>query len=120
MLGPDGTLSLPAWVQLVFTSDLSTSLAMGHPDQRTPDNHRSSTDQDAPTPDVSQDLADDLKDDSLQEAADTGTDVRAPEPGEEHRQGEAGNAYVGRQMSDAQKANPRVEDADRVQKDDDR
>lgn len=90
---------------------------MGHPDQRTPNDHRSSTDQDAPTPNVSQDLTDDLNDEQLRDAADTGPDVRAPEP-EEERQGEAGNTYVGRQMSDAQKANPRVEDADRVQKED--
>lgn len=92
---------------------------MGHPDQRTPDDHRSSTDQEAPAPNVSGELADDLQDDDLEEAADTGTDVRVPTP-EEKRQGEAGNTYVGRQMSDAQKANPRVEDADRVQKEDER
>lgn len=92
---------------------------MGHPDQKTPNDHRSSTDQDAPTPNVPQDLADDLQDEDLKEAADTGSDVRTPEP-EEERQGEAGNTYVGRQMSDAQKTNPRVEDADRVQDDDER
>ena len=87
---------------------------MGHPDQTTPDDHRSSTSQDAPTPNVSPDIADDLKDDDLKEAANTGTDVRAPKPGEENRHGEAGNAYMGRQMRDDQKANPRVDDADVV------
>jgi hypothetical protein len=91
---------------------------MGHPDQKTPKDHRSSTDQDAPAPNASPDLADDLKDEKLKEAADTGTTVRAPEP-EEKRQGEAGNTYVGRQMSDAEKANPRVKDAERVRKDED-
>jgi hypothetical protein len=92
---------------------------MGHPDQQTPNDHRSSTDQDAPTPNVSQDLTDDLEGEQLRDAADTGTDVRAPKP-EKLRQGEAGNTYVGRQMSDAQKANPRVEDAERVRKEDER
>lgn len=92
---------------------------MGHPDQHSPDDHRSSTDQDAPAPNVSRDLADDLGDEDLKEAADTGPNVRTPEP-EEKRQGEAGHTYVGRQMDDAQKANPRVEDADHVQDDEDR
>lgn len=92
---------------------------MSHPDQNTPTDHRSSTDQDAPTPNTSSEIAEDLKDEDLKEAADTGTTVRTPEP-KETRQGEAGNTYVGRQMSDAEQANSRVEDAERVTKDEDR
>ena len=88
---------------------------MGHPDQHTPDDHRSSTHQSAPKPNVSADLADDLGDDALEEAADTGPSVRTPEPTAD-RQGEAGNAYVGREMREGMKANPRIEDADKVQK----
>lgn len=88
---------------------------MGHLDQHTPGDHRSSTDQSAPKPNVSADLADDLNDDALEEAADTGPEVRTPEP-EADRQGEAGNAYVGREMRDDMKANPRIEDASRVKK----
>ncbi len=88
---------------------------MGHPDQHTPDDHRSSTDQSAPKPNVSQDLTDDLSDDALEDAADTGAEVRTPEP-DADRQGEAGNAYVGREMREDMKHNARVEDADRVQK----
>lgn len=91
---------------------------MGHPDQHTPNDHRSSTDQGAPVPNASQDLTDDLQNEALEDAADTGPTVRTPEP-VETRQGEAGNTYSGRQMSDAKKANPRVDDADRVTKDDD-
>lgn len=83
---------------------------MGHPDQHTPDRHRSSTDQSAPEPDADQDLPDDP---ALQDDADTGSNVRAPET-DEPRQGEAGNAYVGRQMDDRMKTNPRIEDADEV------
>ncbi len=88
---------------------------MGHPDQTTPDDHRSSTDQSPPEADAhqAQEIAEDLDDDALQADADTGSDVRTPEP-EEERQGEAGNAYMGRQMNDAMKVNPRIEDADRV------
>ena len=92
---------------------------MAHPDQHTPNDHRSSTDQSAPTPDASQGLADDLKDESLKEAADTGSEVRTPEP-EGKRQGEAGASYTGRQMSDELKDNPRVRDADQVQEEDER
>lgn len=88
---------------------------MGHPDQHTPRDHRSSTDQDAPVPNASQDLAEDIQDEDLDDAADTGPTVRTPAP-EDKRQGEAGNTYVGRQMSDADKANPRVDDAERVTK----
>jgi len=88
---------------------------MGHPDQHTPNDHRSSTDQDAPVPNASQDLTEDLHDGDLEDAADTGPTVRTPVP-EDKRQGEAGNTYVGRQMTDAAKANPRVDDAERVTK----
>ena len=89
---------------------------MSHPDQHTPADHRSSTDQDAPLPNASQDLTDDLQDEALEDAADTGATVRTPEPVEK-RQGEAGNTYSGRQMSDTMKDNPRVDDAERVRKD---
>ncbi len=89
---------------------------MGHPDQHTPDDHNVKNREDAPAPNLSKDTAIDLHDDQLEEAADTGADVRAPEP-EDKRQGEAGNTYTGRQMSDALKDNPRIDDADRVEKD---
>ncbi len=90
---------------------------MGHPDPHSPGDHRSATSQSAPKPDADQDLTDDLAGQDLQHDADTGPDVRAPEPSAD-RQGEAGNAYVGREMRDDMKANPRIEDADQVQKDD--
>lgn len=86
---------------------------MAHPDQHTPDDHRSSTDQSPPEAEASRKLPDDLDDPALENAADTGVDVRTPDLTEE-RQGEAGNAYVGRAMDDDLKANPRIEDADRV------
>lgn len=88
---------------------------MGHPDQRTPDDHRSSTQQSPPKADAkqAQDIAEDLDDPALEKDADTGSDVRTPEP-TEGRQGEAGNAYMGREMKDAMKVNPRIEDADEV------
>jgi hypothetical protein len=79
---------------------------MNRPDQNTPE---------TPTPNRSNDASIDLHDDQLEEAGGTGTGVSTPEP-EEPRQGEAGNTYTGRQMSDALKDNPRVEDADRVTK----
>lgn len=86
---------------------------MGHPDQHTPDDHRSSTDQSPPDATPSEDLRDDLDAPDLEADADTGAEVRTPKPTDE-RQGEAGNAYVGREMDDAMKVNPRIEDADRV------
>lgn len=88
---------------------------MSRPDPHTPDDHRSATDQSAPKANA-QDLSDDLGDEDLKHDADTGSDVRTPEP-DADRQGEAGNAYVGREMKEGMKANPRIEDADRVQKD---
>lgn len=89
---------------------------MGHPDQHTPRDHNIRNRDDAPRPNLSKETAEDLKDDQLEEAADTGTEVRTPAP-EDKRQGEAGNTYTGRQMSDALKDNPRIEDADRVEQD---
>jgi hypothetical protein len=89
---------------------------MGHPDQHTPDDHNITNRDDAPAENLSKDTAVDLHDDQLEEDADTGSEVRTPEP-ETKRQGEAGNAYTGRQMSDSLKDNPRIEDADRVEKD---
>lgn len=91
---------------------------MGHPDQHTPDDHRSSTDQSPPKAEAQQDLTEDLDDPALKADADTGVEVRTPEPTDE-RQGEAGNAYMGREMNDAMKVNPRIEDADRVTDEDD-
>ena len=86
-----------------------------HSDQEKPDGHTAIDRGDAPPPKPSKDAAIDLHDEQLEEAADTGSDVRTPEP-EAPRQGEAGNTYTGRQMSDALKDNPRIEDADRVTK----
>lgn len=88
---------------------------MGHPDQHTPDSHHVTNREDAPDPRVPEAAKDDLDDPALEARADTGATVRVPEP-EQPRQGEAGAAYVGREMDDAQKANPRIEDADRVRK----
>ena len=75
-----------------------------HPDQNTPDSHRYRA-PDSKTPRTTQ------ENDAIDE---TGANVRTPEP-EEKRLGEAGNEYVGRQMDDALKAHPRVDDADEVQ-----
>lgn len=88
---------------------------MGHPDQNTPDGHTVTDRDDAPAPNLSKETAIDLHDEQLEEDADTGSDVRTPEP-EAPRQGEAGNTYTGRQMSDALKDNPRIDDADKVTK----
>ena len=81
---------------------------MGHPDQHTPDSHRTS--QQPPEPEPGQELD---ADPALEEDADTGSDVRTPEP-EGDRQGEAGNTYVGREMDDRLKTTPRIEDEDEV------
>lgn len=89
---------------------------MGHPDQRTPDDHDVMNREDAPRPNLSEETAAELDDERLEEDAATGSDVRTPEP-EGKRQGEAGNTYAGRQMRDDLKANPRIEDADRVEED---
>ena len=76
-----------------------------HPDQSTPDSHRyRSADSSAP-PEQDQDAT---------EAMDTDRDAApaASEVEDGARVAEAGNAYVGREMDDALKANPRVEDGD--------
>lgn len=86
---------------------------MGHPDQHTPDDHRTSTQQEPPASDADQDLQDDLDDPALEADADTGSEVRTPEP-EGKRQGEAGNTYVGREMDDRLKSSPRPENEDEV------
>ncbi|MEM1041848.1 MAG: hypothetical protein AAGI91_04385 [Bacteroidota bacterium] len=88
---------------------------MSHPDQHAPDDHRSPTHQSAPKAGASAELAGEIKDEDLKQDADTGAVVRAETPEEEARQGEAGNAYVGRGMRDDLKATPRIEDADQVQ-----
>lgn len=86
---------------------------MGHSDQHPPRDHRPSTQQRPPDATPEQDLRDDLDDPSLEDDAETGADVRTPEP-DQPRQGEAGHAYVGRGMDDRLKANPRIEDEDEV------
>ena len=86
---------------------------MGHPDQHTPDDHRTSTRQRPPDASPEQDLNDDLDDPALEADAETGADVRAPET-EQPPQGEAGHAYVGREMDDRLKSSPRIEDEDDV------
>lgn len=89
---------------------------MGHPDQHTPDDHRTSNREHAPRPDLRQELAEDLDEEELaelQERARTGSTVRAEEP-DGKRLGEAGHTYVGRQMDDDLQANPRIEDQDDV------
>ena len=78
---------------------------------------RSSTPQRPPASDADQDLRDDLDDPDLEADADTGPDVRTPET-EDERQGEAGNTYVGREMDDRLKSNPRPENEDDVTEDD--
>ncbi|GAB5533923.1 MAG: hypothetical protein Rubg2KO_01720 [Rubricoccaceae bacterium] len=78
-----------------------------HPDQRTPDSHRyqasdSQSTEDAPSstpPDADQPTLD--TDDSA-----------ADELADGARIAEAGNAYVGRQLDDALKSHPRVEDGE--------
>ncbi len=89
---------------------------MGHPDQNTPDDHNTSNRKDAPAPNLSEETAAALNDERLQKDARTGSEVRTPDP-ETKRQGEAGNTYTGRQMNDALKDNPRIDDADRVEED---
>ena len=82
-----------------------------HPDQQTPDDHRtqkpdSQSDPEAPrTPDVSQDAEGELDtdDDAAPAAAEVDDGARVAE---------AGNAYVGRGMDDRLKSAPRVEDRD--------
>ena len=86
---------------------------MGHPDQHPPDDPRTSTRQSPPDATPEQDLRDNLDDPSLEADADTGPDVRTPEP-DQPRQGEAGHAYVGRGMDDGLKSSPRIEDEDEV------
>lgn len=87
---------------------------MGHPDQNTPDDHRSSNRKDAPEPKVGERIKEDLDPEArreLEERADTGSSVRADEP-DEDLTGEVGHAYMGRQMDDDLKANPRPRDED--------
>ncbi|MDX1532272.1 MAG: hypothetical protein R3362_12150 [Rhodothermales bacterium] len=88
---------------------------MGHPDQHTPDRHNVTNREDAPEPRVPEAAKDDLNDPALEARADTGETVRTPEP-EGQRQGEAGAEYVGREMDDRQKANPRIDEAARAKK----
>ena len=78
-----------------------------HPDQRTPDSHRyqgsdSQSASEAPSgtpPDADQPDLD--TDPSAADELETGARVA-----------EAGNAYIGRQLDDALKSSPRVEDGD--------
>lgn len=76
-----------------------------HPDQSTPSSHRyRSADSEAPPE----------QDQSATPAMDTERDAApaAAELEDGARVAEAGNAYVGRQLDDDLKANPRVEDGD--------
>lgn len=80
-----------------------------HPDQTTPDSHRyqSSDSKGEPRPpDVSQDS------EAIDESGESAVPAAAPEVDEGARVAEAGNAYVGRQMDDDLKTNPRLEDGD--------
>jgi hypothetical protein len=82
---------------------------MGHPDQHTPDDHRSSKRDSAPEPQLDETIKEDLdpaERAKLDERASTGSNVRADEP-DETMKAEFGHTYVGRQMSDDLKANPR-------------
>jgi hypothetical protein len=82
---------------------------MGHPDQYSPDSHRTSNREHAPKANVRKDLEEDLDPEArreLKERADTGSSVRTPEP-DEGRTSEVGRTYVGRQMDDDLKENPR-------------
>lgn len=110
-----------------------------HPDQFTPDSHRTQGSEDAndrpaapPLAAEDQHLvgsaadvqrnqappahapAQDQASDAIPPREHGDTEVRTPSP-TQPRTGEAGNDYVGRQMDDDLKANPRVDDARRVQ-----
>jgi hypothetical protein len=82
-----------------------------HPDQKTPDSHRyRSPDSKPPSREHAPEQAQELP----PEAEVTSENVQTPAP-EEPRLGEAGSAYTGRQLDDRLKANPREDDAGRVQ-----
>ena len=81
-----------------------------HPDQTTPDGHRTqssaSAESEAPRPpEISQQAEADL--DTTSEGAPAATEVE-----DGARVAEAGHGYVGRQMADRLKSAPRVEDGD--------
>lgn len=81
-----------------------------HPDQRTPDSHRyqasdSQTTEHAPSADAPESPQPDLEPD--RDAAPAASEME-----DGARVAEAGNAYVGRQLDDALKSSPRVEDGD--------
>jgi hypothetical protein len=85
---------------------------MGHPDQHTPDDHRTSNREDAPEPNIREELEEDLDPQArreLEERADTGSNVRTDEP-DEGRTGEIGHTYMGRTMDDDLKADKRPRD----------
>lgn len=93
---------------------------MGHPDQHTPDSHDTSNRKDAPEPNVSESIKEDLSPEArreLEERAETGASVRNTET-EGAQTGEAGHTYVGRQMDDRLKANPRERDRDKAVEED--
>ncbi len=76
-----------------------------HPDQNTPDSHRfTSPDSGDHAPEQDQD------DDAIEPDRDAAPAAQEVEDGA--RVAEAGNAYVGRTMSDRLKSAPRVEDGD--------
>ena len=85
-----------------------------HPDQYTSDKHRyhapdSNADQERGEADVPQ--APEISQEAEADLEATSETVATPDV-EGARVAEAGNAYVGRQMDDALKSSPRVEDAD--------
>jgi len=87
---------------------------MGHPDQHTPDDHRSTERDDAPEPQQDQSLKEDPDPETqreLEKRAKTGSGVRTDEP-DEDMTSEHGHTYMGRQMDDDLKSNPRPRDAD--------
>jgi hypothetical protein len=89
-----------------------------HPDQFTPDDHRTTADNSADTgADQAMPAQLPAEDQHLSgSAADvTSQNVATPQT-EGARTGEAGNSYMGREMDDDLKANPRVDDARDVER----
>jgi hypothetical protein len=79
-----------------------------HPDQSTPDSHRyTASDSEANRPHAPEA---DQDDDAIETEDDAAP--AAQEVDEGARVAEAGNAYVGRELDDALKSSPRVEDGD--------
>ena len=79
-----------------------------HPDQTTPDSHRFTS----PDSKKGRDRAPDQDQDSPAIEPDRDAAPAAQQPPDGARVAEAGNAYVGRTLSDDLKSSPRVEDGD--------